>query len=267
MNTQSTGLRVFVVDDAASMRSLLRAVVTQEGHQVVGELPCGRGFHEALQHLQPDIVCLDNNLPDSTGLELLKTAHLAHPRLSVILITGDTNPTLERTAAECGAAGFIRKPFTPDTIIKELRQVAHAQRLLRLSKAEVESSADKPAPRARAVIADDSATIRLLLSSILQNAGIQVIAEASDGEQTIRLVTQHKPDMVCLDMEMPLKNGLEVLQSIRSTQPTVKVLMVTGQSSREAVMQAGKLGARGYIFKPFQVEGVVAAVNKLLAAT
>lgn len=266
---QAAGARVLIVDDSATMRGLLRSILLQESHEVVGELASDRGYHEALVELRPQIVCLDNHLPGTSGLELLRLTHASHPRISVILITGDTDPALDDIAAEAGAAGFIRKPFTADEVIRNLRQVTHAQRLLSQRENEVQASAQASAVsvRATAVIADDSATMRMLLSAILQSAGVHVVGEAWDGEQAIRMAAEHRPDIVCLDLEMPVKSGLEALRAIHSAQPGVKTLMVTGSASREAVVQAIKLGANGYLLKPFQPEGVIAAINKLLIST
>jgi len=254
---------VIIVDDAAAVRGMLRALLADEGYRVVGDLASGGHLLDAVAQLQPDIVCLDYNLPDSNGIDLLKAIHAAHPAVAVVMITGSTDPDLESAAAEAGAAGFIRKPFSPDKILKELRQVVQAQHLLSAAQ-----QADQPltvaTPRATAVIADDSATMRLLLRAILGRAGVAVVGEAWDGRQAANLVAEHRPDLVCLDIDMPVMNGLEALQAIRAAQPGVKVLMVTGSTNREAIMQAGKAGARGYILKPFHPDKVIEAIGKLL---
>ncbi|OHC70079.1 MAG: hypothetical protein A2045_05585 [Rhodocyclales bacterium GWA2_65_20] len=106
--------------------------------------------------------------------------------------------------------------------------------------------------------------MRLLLRAILGRAGVAVVGEAWDGRQAANLVAEHRPDLVCLDIDMPVMNGLEALQAIRAAQPGVKVLMVTGSTNREAIMQAGKAGARGYILKPFHPDKVIEAIGKLL---
>ena len=258
-------VKVVIVDDAAAVRGMLRALLVDEGYQVIGELASGASLLELVAQHSPDIVCLDYQLPGSNGIELLKALHAAKPETAVVLITGSDEPDLEAAAAEAGAAGFIRKPFSPEKIVRELGQVAHARRLLLATRLAGTPHSVRKA-RATAVIADDSGTMRQLLKAILQRAAVEVVGEAWDGKQAVELVAQRRPDIVCLDIDMPVMNGLEALAAIHAAQPAVKVLMVTGSTRREAIMQAGKAGARGYILKPFYPDKVSEAIDRLLQA-
>ncbi len=260
--TQSKSARILVVDDANALRTLLRVFFISEGYSVVGELASGGGVLAAVNQLQPDVVCLDNNLPDANGIDLLKTIHAEHPTVAVVMITGDADPALEAAAAEAGAAGFIRKPFTQDQISMEIRQVLHAQALHKHHAAGGPFAVGHA--RATAVVADDSATMRMLLSSILSHARVEVVGEASDGQQAVDVVARCQPDIVCLDVDMPVLNGLDALEQIHAHSPQIKVLMISGRAGREMVMQAAQRGARGYILKPFQPDKVVEAIDKLL---
>jgi two-component system chemotaxis response regulator CheY len=257
-------VKVLIVDDAAAVRGMLRALLTEEGYRVVADLASGGGVLAHVERYEPDMVCLDYNLPDVDGLELLKQVHAAHPAVAVVMITGSVDAALQGAAAEAGAAGFIHKPFSPDKILKELQQVVHTRRLLASAQQQPNAAAAR-APRAKAVIADDSATMRQLLRAILERIGVAVVGEASDGKQAVELVAQHRPDIVCLDLDMPVMNGIEALQAIRASQPTAKVMMITGNGNRDAILQAGKAGARGYILKPFRPEKVAEAIGKLLS--
>ena len=254
---------ILIVDDAAALRALLRTLFISEGYRVVGDLGHGAGVLEAIGKLNPDIVCLDYRLPDISGIELLKNIHAEHPAVAVLMITGDAAPDLEEEAAAAGAMGFVRKPFSPDKIRREIRQVAQMLTLHR-QKANITALSVKEA-RASAVVVDDSATMRALLSSILRQARVDVVGEAADGKSAIETVANRKPNIVCLDMDMPVMNGLEALQQIMRDHPQTKVLMITGSAGREAVLQAAQYGARGYILKPFAPDKVIEAIDKLLA--
>lgn len=258
------GPKVVIVDDAAAVRSLLRALLAEEGYGIVGELASGAGLPELVARAEPDVVCLDYHLPGSDGIELLKVLHESHPDVAVILITGSSEPDLESAAAEAGAAGFIRKPFSPEKILRELGQVVQARRLLTAARRTGMPHSVREA-RATAVVADDSGTMRQLLKAILEHAAVEVVGEAWDGKQAVELVTERRPQLVFLDIDMPVMDGLEALAAIRAAHPAAKVLMVTGNASREAIVQAGKVGARGYILKPFQPAKVAEAIEKLLA--
>ncbi len=254
--------RILVVDDAAAMRAALRAFLKSEGYLVVGELASGGSVVETVKQLQPDVVCLDYNLPDANGIDVLRAIHAEHPTIAVVMITGDVGPDLEAEAAEAGAAGFIRKPFSQDRMSLEIRQVVHAQEL---HKRQVEKgSFEVNQARARAVVADDSATMRMLLASILQHAKVEVVGQAPDGRQAAEMVARCKPEIVCLDMDMPVMNGLDALDLIRVQSPASRVLMITGRAGKDLVMQAAKRGASGYILKPFQPDKVIEAIDRLL---
>jgi two-component system chemotaxis response regulator CheY len=262
-DTEVTGLKVLIVDDSASVRGLIRVLLAEQGYNIVGQLPSGSEVLRTIVQLSPDIVCLDYHLPDIDGLELLRQIKGAHPTVSVVLITGDTDEGLEEIAAEAGAAGFITKPFTPTQIIADLRQVVRARQLLSKFPSSVGDVCDV-SWRARAVIADDSATMRTLLSAILKIAGIEVVGEARNGRQAVEMVQQTKPELVCLDWNMPLMNGIDALRTIKHSQASTVALMITGRATRESIIEATQAGAAGYILKPFHPDRVLAAINKAL---
>lgn len=112
------------------------------------------------------------------------------------------------------------------------------------------------------VIIDDNDTTRAMLRAILRAEGIDVVGESKDGATGITLVRKLSPRLVCLDVMMPEMSGLEVLSQIRSEQPEVRVLMVTGSTDRETVQAAIEGGASGYLVKPFNGAKVVAAIEQ-----
>ena len=261
--TQPLGeTKVILVDDANAVRSVLRMVLSYEGYKIVGDFGGGAKLLAAVASSKPNIVCLDFNLPDSDGLTLLKEIHAKHPEVAVVMITGSDDPNLEQEAAKAGAAGFIHKPFSQEKIITDLRQVVQAQTAM----AKVGNGAGFTVveSRATAVIADDSNAMRRLLSTILMQSGVEVVGEDSNGKEATELVATHKPDLVCLDVDMPVMSGVEALKIIHVQQPKAKVLMITANANREVFAEAAKSGARGYILKPYQPEKVTQAISQLL---
>ena len=263
MSTENVKLKVMVVDDTTALREILATLLTNEGYDVVGKCATGAVVMASIEQWQPDIVCLDYHLPDIDGMTLLKSIHQACPTVSVVMITGDTNPELEATAAEAGAAGFIRKPFSKDRITGEMRQISQLQHLLKQQASN--RSVPNKRGRARAVIADDSATMRCLLASILTQADVEVVGQASNGAQAAELVAKYNPDLTCLDIEMPVMSGLDALKDVRLQCSSTKVLMITSRAERELVAQAVENGASGYILKPFAPARIMAMVDKLLS--
>lgn len=263
MNSPVPCLRVLIVDDAKSLRGLLRALLNQNGYEVVGDLDDGSHVLETVERDRPDLICLDLNMPKVDGMTVLRELKKHYPDVAVVMMTGETSPDVYREATEIGSAGFLQKPFSPEQILDELGHAAIALRLLRQ-----EIGATVPDFVAefsgRVVIADDSATQRRLLRAILESMSLEVVGEAGDGQQAIDIALHEKPDLVCLDVEMPKLNGLSALAKLRTLAPALPVLMITSRSDRETVQQAARSGARGYIVKPYQPEKVELAMRKLL---
>jgi two-component system chemotaxis response regulator CheY len=114
----------------------------------------------------------------------------------------------------------------------------------------------------RVVIIDDYDMTRMLLRIILNGDHYDVVGEASDGKEGVELCLELQPDLILLDVNMPVMNGLEALETIHSRLPEAIVLMVTGDSDVEMVNQAIKNGASGCIVKPFNAESVLQTLRQ-----
>ncbi len=117
----------------------------------------------------------------------------------------------------------------------------------------------------RLLIVDDNDMTRALLRGLLRGEDYDVIGEAGNGEQAVEMALRLKPDIVCLDVDMPKMGGLEALTQIRQHLPQTAVLMVTAHAERETVQTAIANGAAGYIVKPFNAGRVLAAIEAAVA--
>lgn len=266
-------MRILIVDDNASMRILLSTLMSDRGHQVVGSLADGNGVMEAVDRLKPEIVCLDYQLPGRDGLEILDEINNTRPEIDVLFITASEDPEIEQRAADAGAAGFLRKPFGQKQVLDEIQAVVttreHANAAERQGEAPATaqtpngSPGPRPGQRPRAVIADDNSSIRLLLKGLLSELGLDIVAQAANGEEAVKAAQTYQPAVLFLDVNMPLLSGLEALPKIRQVSPQTAVVMVTGSASRELVEQAAAGGARGYVVKPVRPAYLEAFVKKL----
>ncbi len=118
-------------------------------------------------------------------------------------------------------------------------------------------------PAIRALIADDEAFIRQVLEKMLVRLGVDVVASAENGRQAIELYQQHQPDIVILDIAMPEMDGLETLSALLEKDPEARVLMCTSFSSKQYVVEAVKIGAKGYLNKPFDLEKIREKISKI----
>lgn len=111
--------------------------------------------------------------------------------------------------------------------------------------------------RISVVIADDNDMMRAILRGMLRGEEYDVVGEARNGSAAVDIVGRLKPDVVCMDVMMPEKNGIEALVEIKATQPNVEVIMVTSSSDPETVQESIQNGASGFIIKPFNAARVL----------
>ncbi|WP_307837190.1 response regulator [Aeromicrobium sp. YIM 150415] len=117
-----------------------------------------------------------------------------------------------------------------------------------------------PRPTPRVVIAEDEALIRMDLAEMLAEAGYDVVAQAADGEQAIALTSQHRPDLVVMDVKMPKLDGIAAASQIARAR-LAPVVMLTAFSQRELVERAREAGAMAYLVKPFTAADLVPAIE------
>jgi two-component system, response regulator PdtaR len=115
----------------------------------------------------------------------------------------------------------------------------------------------------RVVIAEDEAIVRLDLREILEEEGFDVVGEASRGEEAVELVSQHRPDLVLLDIKMPGMDGLAAAEAISEIGGTA-ILFLTAFSQRDLVERARDAGAIAYLVKPFQRDELLPAIEVAL---
>ncbi|MBR4759774.1 MAG: response regulator [Lachnospiraceae bacterium] len=116
---------------------------------------------------------------------------------------------------------------------------------------------------AKILMVDDSRTSRKLLRSILEEGGHEIIGEAKDGQEGVKQFQALKPEVVTMDITMPVLDGVEALKMIKALDKNSKVIMVTAAGQKSKVMECIKAGADEFITKPFDSKEIVSAVNKV----
>jgi two-component system chemotaxis response regulator CheY len=115
---------------------------------------------------------------------------------------------------------------------------------------------------ARFLVVDDSSVMRKNIRNILEEAGHEVAAEAADGRDVLPAYVNSKPDLVTMDISMPITNGIEALQTLMRNFPDAKVIMVSALGQKAQVLEAIKLGAKSYVVKPIEVENFLEIIKK-----
>jgi response regulator NasT len=115
-------------------------------------------------------------------------------------------------------------------------------------------------PARRVVVAEDETLIRLDIVEILQGEGYEVVAEADNGEKAVELVREHRPDLVLMDVKMPVMDGITAAETIVKER-IAPVVLLTAFSQKELVERAREAGAMAYVVKPFTPNDLIPAIE------
>lgn len=113
------------------------------------------------------------------------------------------------------------------------------------------------------LIVDDNEFMRALLHGILHNHRYKVVGEADCGSKAVAAVERFKPDIVCMDVWMPGKSGIQALREIKSRHPEVRIVIVSADASAENIYEAVGSGADGIIVKPFRASKVIETIHRV----
>lgn len=133
---------------------------------------------------------------------------------------------------------------------------------LNLKKANLQIDASKSLPTV--LVVDDSALIRKVLIQMLNENGYQVVGEATNGEEGVELYKELEPDIVTLDITMPVMDGVTALKQIKEYDPEAMVAMISAAGQKDKLMDALKEGAELFFTKPFNEQEVISSLRSCL---
>lgn len=119
-------------------------------------------------------------------------------------------------------------------------------------------------PQRTVVVAEDESLIRIDIVEILTDHGFTVVGEAADGETAVALAREHRPDLVVMDVKMPLLDGISAAE-ILTKERIAPVVLLTAFSQRELVERASEAGALAYVVKPFTPNDLIPAIEIALS--
>ena len=117
---------------------------------------------------------------------------------------------------------------------------------------------------AKIMVVDDAAFLRAMLKDILVKGGHEVIVEAKDGLEAVEKYRALRPDLVTMDITMPVMEGVEAVKEIRKLDPRANIVMCSAMGQKDLIIQAIQSGAKDFIVKPFQSNRVLEAVNRAM---
>ena len=129
-----------------------------------------------------------------------------------------------------------------------------------MSELTTQNLAEEQAPARTVVVAEDEALIRLDIVEILKDQGFNVVAETDNGKTAVELAQKHRPDLVLMDVKMPIMDGITAAEEIAKEQ-IAPVVLLTAFSQKELVDRAVDAGAMAYVVKPFTPNDLIPAIE------
>ncbi|WP_026494712.1 response regulator [Butyrivibrio sp. WCD3002] len=117
--------------------------------------------------------------------------------------------------------------------------------------------------RKRILIADDTTFMREMLKSSLDKEKYEIVGEATTGQQAVDQYKEKKPDLLILDINMPVMNGIDALTQVMEIDPKANVIMCSDQKQEPMIVLALKKGAKDFVIKPFLSSDVMRALSKV----
>jgi DNA-binding NarL/FixJ family response regulator len=233
-----------VVDDDPGVREVYKYFLTMQGYTV----RTAADGAEALRHLQaerPRLMLLDNHMPNMTGIEVLQHLGASMPEVAVILTSGLLDAETCETAQALGAVACLQKPVG----LSELAQCLAERVPIRSAKR-------------RLLVVDDHAIVRQTLAFMLrQESDFEVVGEASDGETAVEMACALAPDIVLMDINMPVMNGIEATRAIHARCPGVCVICLSMHDRGEQARPMIEAGAAAYVSKAEAPDVLLTAIR------
>ncbi len=116
------------------------------------------------------------------------------------------------------------------------------------------------------MVVDDSRVVQIQLSKILEGTDFEIAAYCRTGEEAIQKYTDVRPDLITMDIIMPGIDGLEAARAILQEHPEARILMVSSLAYDDTMDEAKEIGAKGFVYKPFERDQILDSLNKALNA-
>jgi two-component system response regulator NreC len=262
---------VLVVDDDPDTRECLKGLLSMAGYAVESIESAERALEHLMRERLPDVIVLDLLMPGMGGLDFLERANQA--RLSVpVIVLSAISPT--RTVVEAmrqGASDYLTKPYGMEELPLAVARVLESPRLKNdvdplppikpaAGRHDLEMSlppsgfVSQPvrthgATRTlRVLLADPQVIRREALRVFLENEGLEVVGEAADGIEAVRLARRLEPDVAVLDAALPLQSSVDAAREILRARRT-KVLLLTGAEDDPRILEAVRAGVTGCVLE------------------
>jgi CheY-like chemotaxis protein len=244
---------ILVVTDKLIVSSLLREVLGQQGHQVLTANTASTAL-ELVQERRPRISFVDLAMSADAGIAMIRDIRARDPQSTVIAITSRNARAQEDQVRQLGVTEFVMAGDREELTRRVSRLVQRPNAPLPASGSRQQSI----------LVVDDEPMIVRLLSQFLTLRGYQV-RTAENGREALGLVEDSAPDLLVLDLYMPVMNGVELLQELKVRGFLGAVVVLTGSHDQELLRQTLELGSVDVLGKPVDLERLALVVEVALA--
>ena len=235
--------RILLVDDEPEVLEILNEYLAEQGFAVRTAMEGNEALVEA-KRWTPKAVLLDVMMPNIGGLEILARMRQINPAIVAILMSGQSSAIEVLATAGLRVAGTFPKPLNLPEVLATLEQAGVVP-----SKIQ-NGDDDGPArPRGDIMVVDDETDVREVLAEYLELKGFDV-RQASSGEEGLEKVAESCPDVVLLDLGLPGLSGIETLRRLKSNNPALCVIVVSGNQDQDLAQKVLAMGAADYVPKP-----------------
>lgn len=240
--------RILLVDDNEEFLDSTKDVLDDEGYDIVTATSGEEGIELAGAQTF-DVILMDIKMPGMNGVESFIEMKRRNPRVKVIMVTAYSVEDLIRQAVDEGVFAVLNKPLDMDRLFRTIEE------------------AKRDGNGGLVLAVDDDKEICNNFADILSERGYEITA-AYDGEDAVTKAKMNIFDILLLDMNLPLLNGLEVYRSIKSIQPNIVTIIVSGyaQEMDSLIMQAMKENAHTFLRKPVDMGRMLSLVEGICSA-
>ncbi|HLJ74746.1 MAG TPA: response regulator, partial [Thermoanaerobaculia bacterium] len=236
--------RILVVDDDPSITAGLEALLEDAGWQVHSAESAADAVDGA--SFSPDVIILDVDLPDASGIDVLKQIKERWPNTPVIMISGAATIDRAVKVMKLGAETFLQKPFGSDELFAALDAVAKAS-------------------AHRVLLVEDNDADADALRSMLQEMDNDV-RRAATAKEALHAFDEFAPHLILLDVDLPDQSGIAVLKQLKERAKSTAIIMMSGAGRIADAVASLKIGAATFLQKPFAAATLAAAIKEVQLA-
>lgn len=245
-------LKILIIEDEQAVREFLVKTFDMIGYNTL-TASTGQEALEIFEAERPQAIFLDLLLPDKDGLEVLKEIKAKDPNNIVIVVSSKTENKFINKAKDLGAVEYITKPFFRESI-----RAALSNNLHRVTAQD----GGKP----KILIVDDEQDVCYALNQYFSRRIEADTVLTFDGDQALDLIRKNKFDVVFMDINLPGKDGLSIIEEVRPRNRHTVFITITGYGSQELIQKAQKLGIVDYFTKPVRPEDIFEKLKSILIA-